>query len=68
MEQVITNLLDNAIKHTTCEEAVTVCVSYLPDKAQVTVRDEGEGIAKEDEGNLSHIRGRSRCKCGAYVR
>lgn len=52
IEQVITNLLDNAVKHTTCEEAITVCVSYLPDKAQVTVRDEGEGIAKEDEGNL----------------
>ena len=55
IEQVITNLLDNAVKHTTCEEAVTVCVSYLPDKAQVTVGDEGEGIAKEDEGNLFQI-------------
>ena len=52
IEQVITNLLDNAVKHTICEEAITVCVSYLPDKAQVTVKDEGEGIAKEDEGNL----------------
>ena len=51
IEQVITNLLDNAVKHTTCEQAVTVCVSYLPDKAQVTVKDEGEGIAKEVEGN-----------------
>ena len=51
IEQVIINLLDNAVKHTTCEEAVTVCVSYLPDKAQVTVKDEGEGIAKEVEGN-----------------
>ena len=53
--RVITNLLDNAVKHTTCEEAITVCVSYLPDKAQVTVKDEGEGIAKEDEGNLFQI-------------
>ena len=55
IEQVITNLLDNAVKHTACEEAVTVCVSYLSDKAQVTVKDEGEGIAKEDEGNLFQI-------------
>ena len=52
IEQVITNLLDNAVKHTTPEEEVTVCVNYLSDMAQVTVRDEGEGIAKEDEGNL----------------
>ena len=51
IEQVITNLLDNAVKHTTCEQAVTVCVSFLPNKAQVTVKDEGEGIAKEVEGN-----------------
>lgn len=35
--------------------AVTVCVSYLSDMAQVTVRDEGEGIAREDEGNLFQI-------------
>ena len=55
IEQVITNLLDKAVKHTTCKEAVRVCVSYLPDKAQVTVKDEGEGIAKEDEGNLFQI-------------
>ena len=51
IEQVITNLLDNAVKHATCEQAVAVCVSYLPDKAQVTVKDEGEGIGKEVEGN-----------------
>lgn len=55
IEQVITNLLDNAVKHTTCEEAVTVYVSYLPDKVLVTVKDEGEGIEKEDEGNLFQI-------------
>ncbi|MGN1276803.1 MAG: DUF4118 domain-containing protein [Floccifex sp.] len=55
IEQVINNLLDNAIKHTTCEDAITISVSYFTDKAQVTVMDEGEGIAKEDEDNLFQI-------------
>lgn len=55
IEQVITNLLENAIKHTKMEEAITIAVEYTAQEALVTVFDEGEGIAKEDEGNLFQI-------------
>lgn len=55
MEQVITNLLDNAVKHTKSEEKISVDIEYLPDAARVIVRDEGEGIAEEDEGNLFQL-------------
>ncbi|MCI6858015.1 MAG: DUF4118 domain-containing protein [Eubacterium sp.] len=55
IEQVITNLLDNAVKHTTSEEAITVSAFYKKDYVVICVRDEGEGIAKEDLPNLFQI-------------
>ncbi|MGM9940624.1 MAG: DUF4118 domain-containing protein [Bulleidia sp.] len=55
IEQVMINLLDNAVKHTTLQEAITVRVTYTDACAEVSVMDEGEGIAKEDEGNLFQI-------------
>lgn len=55
MEQVITNLLDNAVKHTKPEEAITVSASYTEDALCVSVKDEGEGIAEEDIPNLFQI-------------
>lgn len=55
MEQVITNLLDNAVKHTKPEETITVSASYTENTLSVSVRDEGEGIAEEDIPNLFQI-------------
>lgn len=55
IEQVITNLLDNAIKHTKKEEMITVCAAYENQTLLVIVRDEGEGIAQEDIPNLFQI-------------
>lgn len=55
IEQVITNLLDNAVKHTTPQEAITVCADYTKNGLSVTVRDEGEGIDREDIPNLFQI-------------
>ena len=55
IEQVIINLLDNAIKHTKKEEMITVCAAYENQTLLVIVRDEGEGIAQEDIPNLFQI-------------
>ncbi|MGF0103002.1 sensor histidine kinase [Bariatricus sp. SGI.019] len=55
IEQVITNLLDNAVKHTRPQEAITVSASYTEDELLVSVRDEGEGIAEADVSNLFKI-------------
>lgn len=55
IEQVITNLLDNALKHTRPQEAITVSASYTEDTLLVSVRDEGEGIAEADVSNLFKI-------------
>lgn len=55
MEQVLTNLLDNAVKHTTPEEKISVVASYTKDTVSVAVKDEGEGIAEEDIPKLFQI-------------
>ena len=55
IEQVITNLLDNAVKHTRPQETITVSVSYTEDTLLISVRDEGEGIAEADVSNLFKI-------------
>ena len=52
MEQVIANLLDNAVKHTKPQETITVAARYTKDTAVVSVLDEGEGIAEADVPNL----------------
>ena len=55
IEQVITNLLDNAVKHTKPKEAITVSAGYTEYSVVVSVRDEGEGIAEADVSNLFKI-------------
>ena len=55
IEQVITNLLDNEVKHTRPQETITVSAGYTEDTLLVSVRDEGEGIAEADVSNLFKI-------------
>lgn len=52
IEQVITNLLDNAVKHTKPAQKIEVSVSYDEKVASVTIKDEGEGIAGKDVANI----------------
>lgn len=52
--QVLTNLLDNAVKHTQPEEEISVTVSKDPEQQMVvfTVADRGTGIAAQDLPNI----------------
>lgn len=52
MGQVLSNLLDNALRHTAPEGAVVVSVTARPDGVRIQVRDNGEGISAE---HLSHV-------------
>jgi signal transduction histidine kinase len=47
IERVLTNLLDNAIRHTPAEGAIDVELAYRDGKVQVTVSDTGPGIPAE---------------------
>ncbi|MFC4557423.1 ATP-binding protein [Virgibacillus kekensis] len=48
MEQVFTNLIDNAIRHTNKEGKVKVRVTSDEDSLSVSVEDNGSGISEED--------------------
>ena len=52
MEQVISNLLRNAIRHTPEGGSITVSISEVDDKLSLSVSDTGEGIEPED---LAHV-------------
>ena len=47
LQQVVSNLLGNALKHSDCGTTVHVDVDPLGDRARIVVRDEGHGIAPE---------------------
>ena len=48
IEQVVTNLIDNAIRHTPDRGRVTVHVERYGDMFKTTVSDTGDGISEED--------------------
>ena len=48
VEQVIVNLLDNALKHTRPEEEIAVTASREGNYARISVSDRGDGIRAED--------------------
>ncbi len=48
LERIITNLLENAIRHTNENGEVAIIVNQLVDKIKISVTDNGTGISKED--------------------
>src|SRR5699024_312354 len=48
MEQVLTNLIDNAISHTDENGSITVKVTNTDENLHVVVQDNGSGILEED--------------------
>jgi signal transduction histidine kinase len=50
--RVLSNLLDNALRHTPDGGTVQMTASRMPDNVQVEVSDTGEGISEED---LPHV-------------
>ena len=52
IQEVILNLIENAIKYTPEQGHVTVCSREIKDKIYVDVIDTGEGINKEEQKNI----------------
>lgn len=50
--EVAENLISNALKFSPSGKRIEVAVSRQGDKAQITVRDEGPGISREDQRKL----------------
>lgn len=48
LERIITNLLENSIRHTSKNGEVAIIVSQLSGKVKIAVSDNGSGISKED--------------------
>ncbi|MFD1851803.1 MULTISPECIES: sensor histidine kinase [Bacillaceae] len=48
IQQVLLNILDNAIKHTSPGETISIRVIQNEMEIKITIEDEGEGIPKED--------------------
>ena len=48
IEQVIYNLINNAVHYTGADKTVTVCQRVFDGKVRIEISDSGEGIAKEE--------------------
>ncbi|CAG9000581.1 MAG: Sensor protein KdpD [Candidatus Celerinatantimonas neptuna] len=52
MEQVLGNLLDNAIRYSPAEQPITIQTLYSPPDVIIDVIDQGPGIASEDRNKI----------------
>ena len=60
IEQVFTNLLNNAVRHSPVGGKVVVSLERSGMRARASVTDEGDGIAAEQLRNIFELFGRSR--------
>jgi signal transduction histidine kinase len=52
VRQIISNVVNNAIKYSPAEKPVTIHLEYAPEEVILTVRDEGIGIPEADQKHL----------------
>ncbi len=52
LQQVLVNLIDNAIKHSPHGAAVTLNIQFGTDRVVLGVTDQGPGIAREDQSRV----------------
>jgi PAS domain S-box-containing protein len=64
LDQVLTNLVSNALKYSPDGGAVTVRVAACDGQAELTVRDEGLGITPEEQAHLFRPFARGRPAAG----
>lgn len=55
IEQVLVNLIDNAIKHSKENKVIKICAVVKQDEVEISVIDNGEGISKEDSLRLFEL-------------
>jgi len=60
LEQVVTNLLNNAVRHSPAGTKVVVAAQRVGTRAHVTVTDEGEGIAADRLQTMFELFSRTR--------
>ena len=55
LEQVLFNLLHNAVKYSPSDSVVRVDVAFVGDELTVSIRDEGVGIAADELEEIFHL-------------
>ncbi|MFL5692371.1 MAG: CheR family methyltransferase [Ktedonobacteraceae bacterium] len=52
LEQVVNNLLSNAMKYSPSGTTVTVAIDCQPNEVVIRVRDQGQGMSKEEQAHI----------------
>ena len=52
LEQLFTNLIDNAFKFSTAEQSIEISIQKKRQHAEISIRDHGIGIAKDEQAKI----------------